>query len=236
MARVIYRPVRLAQGMPGMPMGRPQDPLAMAQLRTQMRENPEDIYQPQYDRVNYPAAGQFELSFFTQAIGASVTLIQGGVTVTKQKSHRDTNLTQPGVIPTKAMQIHGFSVDYIPVQQAVAGANTPSIVDDVQRLMYGGYFTLTLIDKPYLIVPNFLVPALGQVRGSVATTATAVTVLSAPGGGTGGVRDIFWIGVPLTVDPYQSFAVKMNFDGSPVVTQTYDINVTLHCYLRRPGQ
>jgi len=180
----------------------------MAKLRTQMREQPEDIWQPVYDRMNYPAAGVGELAFFSIPLGGSTTLIRAGAAATFNKTRRDTNLEQQGVIPTKGFQVHGLSLTIIPVQQAVGVAATASIFDDVQRILYGAFLEFRLVDKPYLYLPLHKIPATGQIRGNVATTATAVTIVSAPGGGTGAPRDIYWIGVPLTIDPYQNFSAR----------------------------
>jgi hypothetical protein len=147
------------------------------------------------------------------------------------KTRRDTNLEQQGVIPTKALQIHGFTISYIPLQQAVGVAATGSIPADTQILTYGGFLQLNLIDKPYFFLPNILIPSTG-----VLTTAAATTIASAPGSGSGNPRDAYWTGVPLTIDPYQNFSARMQFDGSPPIGQTNDIYLFMHCYVRRPGQ
>lgn len=219
-----------------MAFARPRDPMQLGQFRTQMREQPEDIYQPFYDRVNYPAAGSFEIAFFSVPVGGQATLIRAGVAANVTKTRRDTNLEQQGVVPTKALQIHGFSASFVPLQQAVGVAATASIPDDVQRLMYGSFLELRLIDKPYVYLPLILLPSTGVLRGLAATTAAATTMVSAPGAGSGNPRDSWWTGVPLTIDPYQNFSARMQFDGTVVVTQTFDIYFFMHCYVRRPGQ
>ncbi|MGH7754439.1 MAG: hypothetical protein ACREN5_16665 [Gemmatimonadales bacterium] len=214
----------------------PADPGQFGRFRTQMREQPEDIWQPVYDRVNYPAAGSNELSFFNVAIGQSATLIRAGVAAAVNKTRRDTNLEQPGVIPTKAFKIHGFSLTLIPLQQAIAAAATPSINDDMLRLVNGGFMEFRIVDKPYIYLPLHKIPATGILRGGVATTATATTMVAAGGTGTGAPRDIYWIGVPLTLDPYQNFSCRMQFDGTVALGQTFDLQLFLEGYMRRPGQ
>lgn len=219
------------------PSGAPVDPGQFAKYRTQMRESPEDIWQPIFDRKNYPSAGTFELIFFSLPVGASDTLIRAGVAASVTKTRRDTNLEQQGVIPTKAFKIHGFSMTLIPLQQAVAGAATQSIVDDVQRILFGGFLEFRIVDKPYLYLPLHKLPATGLVRTTAAGAFTAGNVAVAGGGaGTGAPRDIYWIGVPLVLDPYQNFSVRMQFDGSPALIQTFDIQIFMEGYLRRPGQ
>jgi hypothetical protein len=219
------------------PRGMPRDPAQFARYRTQMRERPEDIWQSLFDRVNYPAAGVAgDVSFFAVPLGGAATLIQAGAAVSKTKSFRDTNLPNQGVLPAKAFQIHGFSLHYVPLQQAVGAAATPSIFDDIQRLMNGGFFEIRLIDKPYLVLPLWKVPDPGAIRAMAATTATATTIISAAGPGTGSPRDIYWITPPLTIDPYQNFFLRTSFDGAPAIGQTNDMAFALEGFTRRPGQ
>ncbi len=217
------------------PRGMPTDPAQFARYRTQMRERPEDYWNPLYDRVNYPAAGTGELTFFSVPLGGSATLIRAGVAASVNKTLRDTNLRTAGVQPTKAFQIHGFSIHYIPLQQAIGAAATPSIMDDIQRLMNGGFLEVKLIDKPYLEIPLSKIPDSGSLRGAVATTATATTMVGAAGPGTGSPRDIYWIKPPLTIDPYQNFAVRLAFDGTVALVQTFDVQFFLEGFSRRPG-
>lgn len=224
------------------PMGpqAPTDPGQFAKYRTQMRESPEDIWQPVYDRKNYPAAGTFELVYFSIPVGGTDTLIRAGAAAAVTKTRRDTNLEQQGVIPTKAFKIHGFSLCFIPVQQiasATGFAATPSILDDMMRLMYGGYMEFRIVDKPYLYLPLHKIPGTGVFRGAAFAAGTAPTVgISGGGPGTGAPRDIYWIGIPLVLDPYQNFSMRLQFDGSPALNQTFDIQVFMEGYLRRPGQ
>ena len=228
----------MANGQPLVPVTpAAADPGQFQRFRTQMRESPEDIWQPVYDRKNYAAAGTFEIIFFSVPIGGSDTLIRAGAAASVTKTRRDTNLETQGVIPTKAFKIHGFSICYVPLQQAVAAANTQSIVDDMQRLMYGGFLEFRIVDKPYLYLPLHKLPATGVLRTSVGGAFTAGNVaLGAGGPGTGSPRDAYWLGVPLTLDPYQNFSARMQFDGSPALIQTFDIQLFMEGYMRRPGQ
>jgi len=214
-----------------------RDPGNFAGFRTQMRESPEDIWQPVYDRVNYPAAGSAELTFFSTPVGGTATLIRAGVAAAVQKTRRDTNLEQQGVIPSKAFQVHGFSLTLIPLQQAVAVAGTQSILDDMQRLLFGGFLEFRLVDKPYLYLPLHKLPSTAIFNGSFAGAFTAGNVAASGGGvGTGSPRDIYWLTVPLTIDPYQGFSLRFQFDGVVALVQTFDLQIFLEGLMRRPGQ
>lgn len=221
----------MAQPIMAPPPAVVRDPGEFAKFRTQMREQPEDVWQPLYDRVNYAAAGASQLSFFTVPIGQSATLIRAGSAASVTKTRRDTNLEQAGHIPSKAFKIHGFSLNYIPLQQAVAGTATDDIVDDIQRLAYGGYMEFKILDKTYLYLPLDQIPG-SAYRGST----TGTNNVSAGGFGTGSPRDIYVLGIPLTLDPFQSFSITMYWDGTVALTQTFDLRLNVLGYLRRPGQ
>lgn len=201
-----------------------------------MHEQPGDMWHPLYDRVNYPAAGANELIFFSTPVGGSATLIRAGFASTVSKTRRNTNMEQQGVIPTKAFKLHGFSLTFIPLQQAVGAANTANIFDDICRFAYGGLLEFRIVDKPYIFLPLYKIPATGVIRGSVATTATATTIIGGDGTGTGSPRDIYWISVPLVLDPYQNFSARMQFDRTVALTQTFDVQLFLEGLMRRPGQ
>ena len=51
------------------------DPMKAQAYRTQRAELPEDLWQPLYDRVNYPAAGTSALGFFSSSRGQTATLL-----------------------------------------------------------------------------------------------------------------------------------------------------------------
>ncbi len=158
-------------------------------------------------------------------------MIRAGVAAAVIKTIRDTNLTQPGVVPSKAFEIHGISVDFIPLQQAVGVAATASIGDDTKRLIDGGVLTFQIVDKPY---ENLPLPLVTKSRVSFSTTLNASTAVGGIGGA--GVEDYYWLRVPLVLEPYQNFSAWMQHDGSPPLVQTFDMLLTLHGFTRRPAQ
>ncbi len=77
------------------------DPLKAQGFRTQRAESPEDLWQPLYDRVNYPAIGATQLAFFSTPQGQVAPLILGiGAAANKVKTYRDTNMQNANVVPT----------------------------------------------------------------------------------------------------------------------------------------
>ena len=208
-----------------------RDPMRAQQYRVTNPNKPEDLYQPLYDRVNYAAAGASQISFFSTQLGQSATLIRAGSAASVTKSRRDTNLDTSGVVPTKLFQFIGVSICYIPLQQAVAAANTVSIGDDIMRIKYGSWFELKIIDKPILQCPTHLIPESNPVSAA-STTINASTVYGS--GAVVGATPMYKFGIPITLNPFESFAVTLNFDGTVALTQTFDIGLILHSFMRRP--
>ena len=85
------------------------DPLKAQPFRTQRSELPEDLWQPLYDRANIATTVPSSVAFFSTARGQSATLITGASAASKTKTYRDTNLDQPGVVPTKMFKFVGIS-------------------------------------------------------------------------------------------------------------------------------
>lgn len=191
----------------------------------------EDLYQPTWDRANYAAAGQFEVSFFAVPQGQSATLIRAAAAASVVKTVRDTNLQQAGILSTKSIDVRGISVHLIPLQHAIAGAATPRIGDDKAILYEGGFLELKVADKQRLQLPLVLFKQLDPDFSS--TTATTTTIMSAAGVGAG----IYGLGDDAIVIPANvGFTVRMQFDGNPPIGQTFDIVTMLHGWQRRPKQ
>lgn len=209
------------------------DPIQAQRFATQRPFSPEDLSQPLYDRVNYPTAGSNVLSFFAQQFGQSATLNIAGAAAAKNKTYRDTNMDNGGVVPTKRYTFIGLAVNYMPVQQAVAGANTPSIIDDITKLMNGGYIEFRIVDKPLLYLPLNLIPQSNPVS-AISSTANNVTLI-----GIGAAAAIpfpmFKFSIPITLNPYENFRFTMTFDGTITIANSMDIQTVLHAYMRRPS-
>jgi len=214
-------------------MGRPtSDPMRAQNYTVTNPSRPEDLAQPLYDRVQYPVAGTSQLSFFSTQLGQSANLITAGATGSKVKTRRDTNMDTSGVVPTKLYQFIGISVAYIPLQSSNVATNTGKIGDDILRIKNGGWMDFKIIDKPILQVPLCMIPESNPVI-AVSTTLNAATSIAT--GQTGG-NPIPWykFGIPITLNPFESFSIAMNFDGTVSINQEVDILLILHAFMRRP--
>ncbi|MEM0272937.1 MAG: hypothetical protein QW514_10390 [Thermoprotei archaeon] len=209
------------------------DPMKSQQYRTQRSELPEDLWQPLYDRVNYPAAGTNQVSFFAVPKGQSATLLSTftapatWTAASKSKTYRDTNIENANVVPTKLFKAVGISWG---VFHSVLNSATNAV--DREVLRQGGYFQFRIVDKDIIFLPLSLLPEVNPFVAS-ATTATSTTINAYAGGGGQNVP-MYKFPIPITLNPYENFTALMVFDNSPAVNATLDIQCTLHAYMRRP--
>ncbi len=204
------------------------DPLKSQNYRTQRPEQPEDLYQPLYDRVNYAAAGSSELSFFSVPRGQTATLIRGGTAATVSKTFRDTNIETSNVVPTKMFKLTGVSLAFIHEDE---GEKANPV--DRDKIRSGGYLHVRIVDKDLLYIPLILIPELNPFL-IASTTENSVTVLGAAGGGGIGSK-MYYFGIPITLNPYENFTIKAIFDGTVTTTKSVDVYCILHAFMRRPS-
>ena len=208
--------------------GVPQDPMRAQQYRTQRAEMPEDLWQPLYDRVNYPAAGTSALGFFSSSRGQSVTLLStvtAGVwtAAAKVKSFRDTNIENSNVVPTKMFKIVGCSIGFLSANQ-----NETNVTRDREIIRGGSYMQFRIVDKDIIFLPTITIPEMNPVISSTANSVNGTA------GGGGQNVPMYKFPVPITINPYENFTVQLNLDNSPPISQTMDIYLMLHAYMRRP--
>jgi hypothetical protein len=208
------------------------DPLNIWKYRTQRLENPEDLWQPIYDRVNYSASGTRSLSFFSVPRGQTATLIRGSSAISGPKGYRDTNLDSAGVVPSKVFKIVGVSVAYLHLPTE-SGSNIAQIR---RTLKNEGYFKFTIVDKDILVAPLFMIPESDPILASAAsTTASNTTIdyaIDIAGGSVG--KNMYRLAIPITLMPFENFNVTLYFENAPTIPSTTDIMVILHGFMRRP--
>jgi len=206
------------------------DPLDAQRFRTQRAEEPEDLWQPLYDRVNIATTVPSQVSFFSVPKGQSATLITGSAAGTVIKSYRDTNIETAGVVPSKLYKLGGISIAFVHAsRQATTNAADRTLIQD------GGYLQFRIVDKDILFIPLICIPVLNPIS-AVTTTATATTIMSMDGGGGLGVP-MYKFPIPITINPFDSFSLTANFTTSPnaiTLSNTLDMYVILHAYMRRP--
>ncbi len=203
------------------------DPLQAQRYRTQRANEPEDLWQPLYDRANIATTVPSQVSFFSVPRGQSATLITATTAAAKTKSYRDTNLESANVVPTKLYKFVGLTIAFV---HATTGAATNPADRDL--VLSGGYLTFRIVDKDILFLPLINIPVLNPVV-AVSTTANATTMFASnPGGGQG----IFMYRLPInvTLNPFENFSVVFVFDGTITLSNTLDMMVVMQGYQRRP--
>lgn len=195
---------------------------------------PETFRQPLYDRVNLPTSLTGDISFFTQPIGASVTLIRYQTAGANTKTYRDTNLTSAGVDTNRDFAIYGISMALIPESHVVTGAQAVNIRKDKDVVKEGGSILIkTSASKEIIRIPLIMIPELnGEIGGS--TTATSASVW----GGSNNASKSYPLTDRTTKNPFMlprntSISVTMTFDGTLTLGQTFDCLVIFDASIQR---
>lgn len=212
------------------------DPMKSQQYRTQRSELPEDLWQPLYDRVNYAAAGANQVSFFAVPKGQSATLLstfaapQTWTAAAKGKTYRDTNIENSNVVPTKLFKTVGISWGMFH-----SVINSATNATDREVIRQGGFLQFRIVDKDIIFLPLSLIPEVNPMVAAVgALAAGATTGINGYAGGGGQNVPMYKFPIAITLNPYENFLVLLQFDNSPPVNTTMDIQCVLHAYMRRP--
>lgn len=201
------------------------DPLKAQGFRTQRPESPEDLWQPLYDRVQYPAAGIATLSFFSVPRGGTATLIVNAASVVKVKTYRDTNIDNSNVVPTKMFKIVGCSIGFAHLHE-----NSQFNPSQRDKWREGSWIKFRIVDKDLIELPIISIP---EVNPFVVGAVGAGVLLGEAGGGGSNVP-MYRFGVPITLNPYENFNVEINTDGTVTVPEDMDVYLILHAFMRRP--
>jgi len=209
------------------------DPMKSQEYRTQRSELPEDLWQPLYDRVNYAAAGTNQVSFYAVPKGQSATLLSTYTAATftwaaaaKGKTYRDTNIENANVVPTKLFKTVGISWGMF--HSILGGASAVGNTADREVIRQGGFLQFRIVDKDIIFLPLSLIP---EVNPLVASTQNAINAYA---GGGGQNVPMYKFPIPITLNPYENFLVLLQFDNSPALSTTLDLQCVLHAYMRRP--
>lgn len=215
------------------PVALRRDPMRANQFSVVNAAKPEDLAQPLYDRVSCASTTvPSQISFFSIQLGGTATLNRGTANAAVTKTRRDTNLDTSGVVPTKLYQFIGLSIAYIPQNTTVNSLLTKSVPSDINLLKNNGWLDFKIIDKPILQIPLLLIPEAQPVN-AVSSTENSMSVVSM--GITSAVPfPMYKLGIPVTLNPFESFSVTMNFDGTLTTVNIMDIQIYLHAFMRRP--
>ena len=130
-------------------------------------------------------------------------------------------------MPTKLFKFVGISIGYVNLTPGLATNAT-----DRENIRVGGYIRFRIVDKDILFLPLIALPEMNPYI-AISTTANATTINSAAGGGGLGVS-MYKFPINVTLNPFENFAVLMDFDGTVTVTAAVDLYIILHGFMRRP--
>lgn len=201
-----------------------------ATLSKRLERYPQTVH----DRANYAAAGAASITFFSIGIGGSATLIRSGTAASVAKTIRDTYMRQQGLLPNIAWHAYNVYFVLIPATAAPTNASTDDVMQDLQVLIDHAWVEFRTVDKLlYQLALSTLTPFKGTL-GGVASVRNDVTLVGAPF-----VSERFSLvdvtGEPMAFEPNQSLSATMYFDGSPALTQTWDIVWSHDAYIVRPS-
>jgi hypothetical protein len=120
-------------------------------------------------------------------------------------------------------KIVGVSVAFLHANQ-----NDGNVTRDREIIRGGSFLQFRIVDKDIIFLPLVTIPEMNPV---VSTTGNNV---NGTAGGGGQNVPMYKFPIPITINPYENFTIQMTSDNSPPISQTMDIYMMLHAYMRRP--
>lgn len=172
----------------------------------------DEIYNPLYDSVSYPAAGALQLNFFQQPIGSGTTSAPGA---TGTKTEADTNMTNNGLLPKgNAFYCTGLELNFLPGSvpgNTGALATTGQNWNDVNAIAKAGWVRFRIQNRDYVLDgPIGVFPPLNRLagNGTPSSVVTATTIVQIDYAALAGAPYNI---VPVWIESNQSFSVQVNF-------------------------
>lgn len=215
---------------------------ALANHRVTVPGVQDETYAPLYDHVNYAAAGQPQLSFFSQPIGQGTTTAPGA---TGTKSLADTNITNANMLPVdNAFYMTGIEVVVFPGVNPGRGATTSALMgtfwNDMWVIGKSGVLTLRIGTRDYIQDGPLMNFPSTQGLGGVAAMADATTAAASLASTVEYARYVgqAYTIVPLLIQPTQNFSVTMTWPAvvATVSTQIARVSVRLRGRFIRNAQ
>lgn len=199
------------------------------------------IYAPLYDSVNYAAAGQLQLTFFTSPIGQGTTTAPGA---TGTKTLADTNLYAAGQL-TKGNEFYMTGQEFMlfpglePGRATFAFASVGAFVNDTYDVGRSGFVTLQvgsnrqyIQDGPLMLFPPNARLAVASAIGYANTAATNSIAEVTYG---------VWAGEPYAITPIyieatQGFQEFIQWPALVTISATARLFSRMRGYLIRNAQ
>lgn len=202
----------------------------------------EAVRNSKYDFQQYAAAGQTQLTFFSQPLGQG-TGWAGGT-----KTFSDTNMELAGQLPAnQEFLIESVEIMFLPTTPtvaaqmpgaAVAALTIPQIVNDAYIVGRAGNLQMIIGSKPYLQeapLGRFPPKSHFAVMGAAATTVAAEQLTAIFPYWTG--RPYMLAPASLLLNSNQNFSITLNWpEGVQAITNPGRIGVILDGFLYRRSQ
>lgn len=199
------------------------------------------IYAPLYDSLSYAAAGQLQLTLFTQPVGQGTTSAPGA---TGTKTLADTNMNQAGILAKgNEFYMTGQEFMFFPGldigRGVIAFALTGDYANDVIDVGKSGFVTLQVGSNRQYIQdgPLMLFPPCARlaVAAAIGYTNTAGTQ------STSEIDYAVWAGEPYSVTPIyieatQGFQEVIQWPALVTISATARLFSRLRGYLIRNAQ
>jgi hypothetical protein len=224
------------------------------QTRVTNASQSEVIRQRFYDYMLYPAAGQSQFSFFSQASGQGVTTALGAAVGTG-KTLWDTNLEIPSTLPSgKSFQIESIEVVFFPGSVSTANTYTPAQpqtfaavnaaaigaqVNDVNNFYQSGMLELNILSKNYLReTPLLAFPPKTRVTQDAAVATNSATTATSSFQSARAEGRPYYIDPKITLQPAVNFEVLLKFPSAVAVPSGFNarVGVILDGYFMRASQ
>lgn len=206
------------------------DPNFLAAGRVNRVGQQEVVRQRLYDYQLYPTAGQAQMTFFQNPIGAGITSALGAAVGTP-KTYADTNMQLAGQLPAGVSYVvESIEIDFLPggsaaantflqispvTFAAVAAAAVNAAIADVAKIRQSGWLELWIGNKTYLYEASlgvFPPKTRMEIDGALASNSATTAEVAALTGR--------WAGRPYIMDPYitldslQNFATYLKWPGA----------------------
>lgn len=196
----------------------------LLQFRVNIPDAVEVLYEPLYNYLDYPAAGQREFIFFKQQIGVD------GATLAS------TNMDAAGQMPKgRRFLVTGMEVDLLLDPTDFDDNVVPAYIVDYYAIMTArAYLQFTIGSKPYMRqAPLIKFPPSQKIGGYISANVAAGTFGAGYAVGDGKPMDI----VDVVLESNQNFDVGIVFDDLVPITATpARLGMTLRGYLFRNAQ
>jgi hypothetical protein len=194
----------------------------------------DEVANPLYDTLAYPAAGTNQLIFFAQPIGQGATTAPGAAGT---KTEADTNMTNAGLLPAgnqffvTGIEFH-FWPGVLPGQGAAADNLAGRFWNDVWTFLTAGWVRFRIQNRDYALDgPTLNFPPTTRLAGVASITST----LTAGAATMDQINYAAAAGAPYhmvgqTITSNQAFSVQLNYPALVALPSTTAARV--QCRLR----